>query len=67
MNKKGFIPTNLFSPLPIALIFYQSLHYFLLLSVISICEKLSWVVNSIVTVTMVIITVVIFAMISGVS
>ena len=67
MSKKGFIPTNLFSPLPITLMFYQSLHYFLLLSVISICVNFSRAVFTMVIVTIVVTTIVGFAMISGVS
>jgi hypothetical protein len=66
MSKKGFIPTNLLLPLHITFTRYQPLFYLSLPNALSDFFNLFRIVFTIVSVTIVIITIVFFAMVSGV-
>jgi hypothetical protein len=65
MSKKGFTPADLLLPLHITAMPYQPLFYVLLPYELIVCFKFFLIVFTIVSVTMVDITIVIFAMVIG--
>jgi len=65
MSKKGFTPAHLLLPFHITAMPYQQLFYLLLPYELIVCFKFFFIVFTIVSVTMVDITIVIFAMVIG--